>query len=259
MKNRSDLFTAIRPFAPDERFLDSHIQVIDALADAFGLARVDAVVKYDGVIGMIDVPLLKLACPERSSVELEPWVAPIQSACLKYDINNVRRVAAFLAQMSHESGLVPGREENLNYSAKRMTEVWPSRFPTLASAAPYANNPAKLANRVYANRMGNGDEGSGDGWRFRGAGPGQLTGRDNWMRFGKSIASGAEQAADYGRTLEGGVMSFGWFWSANGLNALADTAGVEDETRKINGGVLGLADRKARFDRVVAELLRRGA
>ena len=255
---RAALFAVIRPHAPDQRFTPEMVRAVDALADMMGMARVEGVT-YDGVIGMIDVALLHIACPERTEVDLLPWVGPVQTACLKYDINNVRRVAAFIAQMAHESGLVPGREEALGYSAKRLTEVWPSRFPNLAAAAPYANNPQKLANKVYANRMGNGDEASGDGYRFRGTGPGQLTGRANWAGFGKSIGAGAEQAVEYGRTIEGGVMSFAWFWRENGLNALADTAGVEDETRKINGGTIGLADRKARFDRVVAELLRREA
>jgi len=256
---RGDLFEAIRPYAPDQRFTQAMVGHIDELADMMGLDRIENKVEYDGVIGMIDTALLRIACPERSESDLMPWVNPVQTACLKYGIDNVRRVAAFLAQMAHESGMVPGREENLNYSAKRMTEVWPSRFPNIAAATPYANNPQKLANKVYAGRMGNGDEASGDGWRFRGTGPGQLTGRSNWTGFGRSIGSEAEQAIEYGRTLEGGVMSFAWFWRENGLNTLADTPGVEDETRKINGGTLGLADRKARFDRVVAELLRRGA
>jgi putative chitinase len=228
------------------------VKQIDALADAMGLAMTA------GPIGMIDVALLKISCPERSEAELLPWVAPIQAACLKYDISNVRRVASFLAQMAHESGLAAGVQENLNYSAARLVQVWPSRFPTIAAATPYAANPQKLANFVYANRMGNGDIASGDGWRFRATGPG-LTGRDNWRRFGETIGKSAEEAVAYALTVPGAVASFGWFWFVNGLNALADTAGIEDETRKINGGTIGLADRKARFDRVVAELLRRGA
>lgn len=253
--NRTNLFAAIRPYAPNQRFTPDMVTAIDGLADMMGIPAMP----HSGVIGMIDAALLKVACPERTEAQIVQWVVPIQKACVRYKIDSVRRVAAFLAQMAHESGLIPGREENLNYSAKRLTEVWPSRFPTLAAAQPYANNPQKLANRVYANRMGNGDEASGDGWRFRGAGPGQLTGRSNWTGFGKANNMTPDQAVEYGRTLEGGVMSFGWFWETNGLNALADTPGVEDETRKINGGTHGLADRKARFDRAVAELLRRGA
>ena len=214
-----------------------------------------AVPTITGPVTLISLPILRAAAPERSEVQLEPWIEPIRTACQRFEINNIRRIAAFIAQMAHESSLIPGREENLNYSAQRLTEVWPSRFPSIAVASAYAGNPQKLANRVYANRMGNGDEASGDGYKFRGAGPGQLTGRDNWTRFAAAMGMTVEAALAYGRSLLGGVMSFGWFWSVNGLNGLADTPGVEDETRKINGGTHGLADRKARFDRTVAALL----
>jgi putative chitinase len=234
--------------------------VFRAAAAAFDRVRPAAAApSYPPAIAKIDVSLLRVACPERTREQLAPWVEPIQRACLRFDINTVRRVAGFISQMAHESSLIPGREENLNYSAKRLTEVWPSRFPTLASAEPYARNPEKLANRVYAGRMGNGPELSGDGWRFRGAGPGQLTGRDNITRFAKAMGMTVEQALAYIRTIEGGVMSFAWFWSVNDLNRLADTPGVEDETRRINGGTHGLADRKARFDRTVAALIAAGA
>lgn len=215
--------------------------------------------QYPRLIAMIDVDLLRVACPERTREQLEPWVEPIRNACQRFGIDNVRRIAGFISQMAHESSLIPGREENLNYSAKRLTQVWPSRFPSIAAAEPYARNPEKLANRVYANRMGNGPESSGDGWKFRGVGPGQLTGRDNMTRFAKAMGMTVEQALAFIRTIEGGVMSFAWFWSVNDLNRLADTPGVTDETRRINGGTHGLADRKARFDRTVAALLARGA
>lgn len=235
-------------------------KVFDAAAAAFNRVRpTPAPPTYSGVIAKIDVHLLRVACPERTEADLAPWVEPIQRACKRFDINTVRRVAGFISQMAHESSLIPGREENLNYSAKRLTQVWPSRFPTIAVAEPYARNPEKLANRVYAGRMGNGPEVSGDGWKFRGAGPGQLTGRDNIMRFAKAMGMTVEQALAYIRTIEGGVMSFAWFWSVNDLNRLADTPGVTDETRRINGGTHGLADREARFNRTVAALLAAGA
>ena len=206
-------------------------------------------------IDLITVAVLRAACPERNDAQLLPWVEPIKSACRKFEINTIRRIAAFVAQMAHESGLKPGREENLNYSAKRLTEVWPSRFPTLAAAQPYANNPERLANKVYANRMGNGDEASGDGWANRGAGPGQLTGANNWRGFATAMGMTLDQARDYGRTLEGGVMSFAWFWEENDINRLADTPGVEDETQRVNGGQLGVDDRRRRFDAAVQALL----
>jgi putative chitinase len=215
--------------------------------------------QYPRLIAMIDVDLLRVACPERTREQLEPWVEPIRKACQRFGIDNVRRIAGFISQMAHESSLIPGREENLNYSAKRLTQVWPSRFPSIAAAEPYARNPEKLANRVYANRMGNGPESSGDGWKFRGVGPGQLTGRDNMTRFAKAMGLTVDQALAFIRTIEGGVMSFAWFWSVNDLNRLADTPGVTDETRRINGGTHGLADREARFNRTVAALLAAGA
>lgn len=214
---------------------------------------------FTGVIAKIDVQLLRVACPERTEAQLAPWVAPIQQACKRFEINTVRRVAAFISQMAHESSLKLGREENLSYSAKRMTEVWPSRFPSVAIAQPYARNPEKLANWVYANRMGNGPESSGDGWKFRGAGPMQLTGADNWAGFADAMGMTIDEALAYGRTLDGGVMSAAWFWHTNGLNRLADTPGVTDETRRINGGTHGLADREARFNRTVAALIAAGA
>lgn len=206
-------------------------------------------------IVMVDASLLKLVAP--AAPRLDEWAYAIRDACARFEINTIRRVAAFIAQMAHESGMIVGREENLNYSAARLTQVWPSRFPTIAAAEPYARNPEKLANKVYANRMGNRDEASGDGWRFRGAGPGQLTGADNWHGFAAAMDMSIDQALAFGRDLRGGVMAFAWFWEENDLNRLADTPGVNDETRRINGGEHGLADRKAKFDALVAEMLRR--
>jgi putative chitinase len=243
----------------------SMTDVFRAAAAAFDRVRpVPASPAYSGVIGKIDVQLLRVACPERTEAQLAAWVEPIQRACKRFDINTVRRVAAFLAQMAHESSLKEGREENLNYSAKRLTEVWPNRFPPepvggQRRADYYARNPERLANFVYANRMGNGPESSGDGWKFRGAGPMQLTGRSNWTGFADAMGMSIDQALAYGRTLEGGVMSAAWFWNVNDLNRLADTPGVTDETRRINGGTHGLADREARFNRTVAALLAAGA
>lgn len=215
-------------------------------------------------IDLIDVSVLKAAAPDRTDAQLAPWVEPIKAACAKFEIDRVRRIAAFIGNIAVESGFVPGREENLNYSAGRMAQVWPGRFSdghggANMRARELDHDPEAFANVVYACRMGNGDEHSGDGWRFRGVGPMQLTGRDNHQRFATAVGLTLDQAEDYIRTLEGGVMSAAWFWEANDINRLADTPGVADETRKINGGLTGLADRKARFDRVVARLLALGA
>ncbi len=218
------------------------------------------------LLNLIDAQLLKIAAPETPVVDLTLWVMAIIAACLRFEINTVRRIAAFIAQMAHESEL-RARQENLNYTASRMSEVWPRRFSVTGKrggaanrrARELAHNPEALANVVYGNRMGNGAPESGDGWRFRGTGPLQVTGRDNMTAFAKCMNMTLDQAVTYARTLKGGIMAAAWFWEENDINRLADTPGVEDESRRINGGTNGLADRRARFDRVVAELLRRGA
>ena len=211
-------------------------------------------------IDLIDASVLKAACPERSEAQLAPWIEPIRKACGLFEIDRIRRIAAFLANIAHECQFIPGREENLNYSAERLMAVWPMRFrgqwvKPNELALKLARNPEGLANYVYANRMGNGDEASGDGWRFRGVGPIQLTGRHNRERFAKAMGMTLEQAEDYILTLEGGVMSAAWFWEENDINRMADTPGVADEATRINGGQTGLADRKDRFDRTVKRLL----
>lgn len=210
-------------------------------------------------VDLIDFSLLAKAAPTTPRADLAQWVEPIKKACRRFEIDRVRRVAAFIAQMAHESAGFTQVSENLNYRAERLMQVWPRRFPTLADAQPYAHSPEKLANKIYAGRMSNGNEASGDGWRFRGGGPLQITGRENWTGFAAAMNLPLDAALSYGRTVEGGVMAAGWFWEANDINRLADTPGVNDESRRINGGDNGLADRKTRFDALVAELLRRGA
>jgi putative chitinase len=210
-------------------------------------------------IDLIDESLLRVSVGP-GATGLSTWVEPIKAACRKFQIDTPREVACFLAQSAHESNGFKSFVENLNYSAQRLTQVWPKRFPSIATANLYAHNPEKLANNVYANRMGNGPESSGDGWKFRGSGLFQLTGRANYTRFAQSVGKTPEAAADWIRqTNDGAAMSAAWFFHDHGIDKLAETAGVEDETRAINGGVLGLPDRKAHFDAVLQELLRRGA
>jgi putative chitinase len=141
------------------------------------------------VIDLIDAALLHVAAPSTPIATLAEWVEPIKKACAKYEIDTVREVACFLAQSSHESNGYTHLEESLNYRGSRLMQVWPKRFPTIAIANQYSGQPAKLANKVYGGRMGNGDEGTGDGYRFRGRGLFQLTGRDNYTRFGKSLGN----------------------------------------------------------------------
>ena len=215
------------------------------------------------MIELIDVSVLRAACPERSGAQLAPWVDPIKRACEKFEIDRIRRIAAFVATLAHECGFIPGKEENLNYSADRMAQVWPGRFSRPGGRGPndlarrLEHNPQAFANVVYAGRLGNGDEASGDGWAFRGVGPIQLTGRANHAAFAEAIGLTLAEEQAYIRTLEGGVMSAAWYWEENDINRLADTPGVEDETKRINGGLVGVEDRRARFNRTVARLLER--
>jgi putative chitinase len=157
-------------------------------------------------------------------------------------------MAAFLAQVAHESGGFNFVRENLNYSAAALNKVFKKYFPTLASAQPYARKPEKIANKVYANRMKNGPESSGDGWKFRGRGLIQLTGRDNYTKFAASIDKSIDEAIAYLETPEGAVASAGWFWDVNKLNVYCDENDFVGLTRRINGGTNGLADRRHHYD-----------
>lgn len=165
-----------------------------------------------------------------------------------------QRLAHFLAQTCHESGGFSALAENLNYSAASLQAVWPSHFPTPAVAAAYARQPGKIANRAYAGRMGNGDEAGGDGWRFRGRGLIQLTGRANYAAT--AAATGLDLVAhpELAETSDGAVATACHFWTAHGLNALADSDDVEAITRRINGGLNGLAERRAALARAKAYL-----
>jgi putative chitinase len=165
----------------------------------------------------------------------------------KYDITTPRRVAGFLAQCGHECMDFNTLKENLNYSADGLHKVFPKRFPTVESAQPYNRNPEAIANKIYSDRMGNGDEASGEGYKFRGRGAIQLTGKDNYSRFAESIGKDLDEAVAYCDTLEGAIESACWFWTTHNLNAKADENDVTGSTKVINGGTLGIDDRKARW------------
>ena len=200
----------------------------------------------------ITLAMLKAVAPSTAAATLEPLTAPMTAACARWGIDSPKRIAAFLSQCAHESQGFTRRTENLRYSAARLCAVWPKRFPTLASALPYAGNPEKLANRVYSNRMGNGDEASGDGFEFRGRGFKQLTGRDNYTRFAAAIGMPIADVTDYVETDEGACQSAAWFWATNKLNPLADAGDIRTLTIRINGGTLGLAERQALFAKACA-------
>lgn len=174
---------------------------------------------------------------------LQNWYDALNAILPDYDINTPQRVAAFLAQCAHESGGFVFLKENLNYKAASLRKVFPKYFPDDAIAAAYANKPEKIANRVYANRMGNGDEESGDGYKYCGRGLIQLTGRDNYTFFAGSLDISIEEAAEYLATFEGAAQSACFFWEQNNLNRFADANDVKGLTRAINGGYIGLDDR----------------
>ena len=176
------------------------------------------------------------------------WHEALDQLLDDYDINTPLRVAHFVAQCAHESGNFVFIKENLNYKAASLRKVFPKYFPDDAIAAAYANKPEMIANRVYANRMGNGDEASGDGWRYRGRGLIQLTGKDNYTFFAGSLGIPVEEAAEYMATFEGAAQSACWFWESNNLNQWADKQDILTLTKRINGGTLGLEDRKKHYE-----------
>jgi putative chitinase len=195
----------------------------------------------------ITVEMLASVAPKTPRSLLQTLAGPLSAACARFGIDTPLRRAAFLSQCAHESSGFTKREESLSYRAERLMQVWPKRFPTLAIARQYAAAPEKLANKVYASRMGNGDEASGDGWRFRGRGFKQLTGRDNYTACAMALGKTVDEMADYIGTDEGAAMSAAWFWACNHLNRYADARDIRTLTQKINGGLLGIDQRTALF------------
>jgi putative chitinase len=179
---------------------------------------------------------------------VDHWHHALEQALPDYDINTPPRVAAFVAQCAHESGGFKFLKENLNYKAESLSRVWPKYFKDPAVAQQYAHNQEAIANRAYANRMGNGNEASGDGWRFCGRGLIQLTGRSNYQAFADSIETDINDIPEYLATFEGAVQSACWFWESNNLNKWADAGDILTLTKKINGGTLGLADRQQHYE-----------
>ena len=177
---------------------------------------------------------------------VDHWHHAMEQCLPDYDINKPRRIAAFVAQCAHESGGFRFLTENLNYRAESLVKTWP-RYFNAGNAGSYARNPQRIANRAYANRMGNGDEASGDGWRFCGRGLIQLTGRSNYQAFADSIETDINDIPDYLATFEGAVQSACWFWETNNLNKWADLGDIVTLTKRINGGTLGLDDRMKHY------------
>jgi putative chitinase len=182
---------------------------------------------------------------------LDQWCEALNKILPDYDIDTPQRCAAFIAQCAHESGGFTALHENLNYRAVTLRKIFPKYFPTDEIATQYASQPNKqelIANRVYANRMGNGDEASGDGYRYCGRGLIQLTGKQNYQNFADSIEIPVEEVPEFLETFEGAVQSACWFWEANNLNQWADKGDILTLTKRINGGTIGLADREKHYN-----------
>jgi putative chitinase len=178
------------------------------------------------------------------------WHNALEKLLPEYEIDTPQRIAAFVAQCAHESGGFKAIKENLNYRAVTLRKLFPKYFPTDELAAVYANMSNKqeaIANRIYANRMGNGPEESGDGYRYCGRGLIQLTGKTNYSLFAESLEISVEDASEYLQTFEGAAQSACWFWESNNLNRFADVGDIKGMTRAINGGYIGLEDREKHY------------
>jgi putative chitinase len=210
--------------------------------------------------------------PERKHLEAagvkdpDKWLDAVVQTCQEFEIDTLERIAAFIAQTAHESGGYTMLTENLNYKAATLAACWPNRFAVLgadkkpikengklvptAVANSIAGKPELIANLVYSARMGNGPAESGEGWKYRGRGLKQLTGKDNYNRCGQAL--GVDFVGNPDLLLEPlyAARSAGWFWKSNNLSKFADVEDLEGMTKKINGGLIGIADRKARYQKV---------
>jgi putative chitinase len=176
------------------------------------------------------------------------WLEPLLETFEKYEINTSKRQACFIGQVMHESGGFKHLVENLNYSAKGLVSTWPSRFPTLEYAEEFARNPEKIANKVYSGRMGNTEE--GDGAKYIGRGLIQLTGKENYANCGLGLGVDLLGNPDWLSDPKYAALSAGWFWNKKNLNQYADINDIETMTKRINGGTIGLEDRKAKITMV---------
>lgn len=199
----------------------------------------------------VSAELLAVAMPR--CPDADAWAAALTGALPAAGIDSNDGMAHFLAQLGHESADMTRLEESLWYTPGRLCAVWPSRFPTKAAARPYARNPQRLANNVYAGRLGN--TRPGDGWRFRGRGPIQLTGRDNYTRCAAATALPlVEHPGRLATHPEYGAMAAAWYWRERVTRS--SVAGI---TRQINGGLNGLDDRRRRYQRIVEHINHGGA
>jgi putative chitinase len=193
---------------------------------------------------MLTLGQLKQMLPKNPYVA--DWHEALSQLLPDYDINTPQRIAAFVAQCAHESGNFMVLKENLNYRPATLRKIFPKYFPTDAIANDYAtrlNKQMHIASRAYANRMGNGDEASLEGWKFCGRGLIQLTGKNNYQAFADSLEMNINDVPEYLGTFEGAAQSACWFWETNNLNRFADKNDIKGLTKAINGGYIGLEDR----------------
>lgn len=192
--------------------------------------------------------------PDNASPQAGIFYGPLIAAMQQYDITTKVRQAAFLAQVLHESEGITALEESFKYSPARLQVVFSKHFPSAAVAAAYAGQPQKIANRVYAGRLGNGDEASGDGWRFRGRGLLQMTFHDNYLLCGMGLGLDLLESPDLLCLPENAAMSAAWFWGNRGINAIADAGDVRTVTVAVNGGINGLDERAALYQQALGVL-----
>jgi len=193
-----------------------------------------------------------LLCTVTTPELADKWADALNETCQEFAIDSPFRIAGFISNTAHESGGFKFVRENLNYSAASLMRVWSSRFPTVEIAQRYAMQPEKIANRAYADRMGNRDEASGDGWKYRGRGLIQLTGKNNYVAYSMACDNEALQKPDIVAEPKYAAESAGWFWSVNRLNQLADNQDVVGMTKRINGGINGLDDRQMKYSKVMS-------
>lgn len=191
----------------------------------------------------------------KGNKNIDAWYDAMVKIFPKYGIDTPNRIAGFCAQCGHESLNFTVLEENLNYKAATLEKLFAKYFSKAGrNAAEYEKKPEKIANVIYASRMGNGDTASGDGYKFRGRGIIQLTGRDNYTNFGKSIGKSPDEVIEYLKTLDGALESACWYWNSRNLNAACDANDIVKMTKLVNGGTIGLEDRKKHYEHNLAVL-----
>jgi putative chitinase len=202
---------------------------------------------------MLTLTTLQKICTPPAPLSLQYFVDPLNKTFTKYEINSKQRIAAFLSQVLVESGEFKFLKENLNYSVQGLLTTFPKYF-TAQSAIEYAHNQQAIASKVYANRLGNGDEASHDGYTYRGRGLIQITGKAAYVALAHDLGMTLENIITYMETVEGATISAGWFWNRNNLNALADAGDITAVSKKVNGGTNGLQDRIKYYNKALSVL-----